>query len=99
MTKLCRESYIVAHDLGTTGNKATLYDAQGELKASCFCEYGTAYPHANWAEQNPDDWWRAVCISTNKILEKSKVKPEAIKVISFSGQMMGLSRWTRKASL
>lgn len=89
MTKLCRESYIVAHDLGTTGNKTTLYNAQGELKASCFCEYGTAYPHANWAEQNPDDWWRAVCISTNKILEKSKVKPEAVKVISFSGQMMG----------
>lgn len=86
---MCRESYILAHDLGTTGNKATLYDAQGELQSSHSCEYGTAYPHVNWAEQNPDDWWRAVCVSTNKIFEKSKVKPEAVKVISFSGQMMG----------
>lgn len=79
----------MAHDLGTTGNKATLYNSQGELCASYFCEYETSYPYINWAEQNPEDWWRAVCVSTHKLLKEAKVKSEEVKVVSFSGQMMG----------
>ena len=48
---------ILAHDLGTTGNKATLFDAvTGAVVASVFETYRTAYPHPNWAEQNPADW-------------------------------------------
>ncbi len=58
--------YILAHDLGTTGNKATLYNAAGELIDSQFFGYETDYPKTNWAEQNPEDWWEAVCKSTKK---------------------------------
>ncbi|MGQ9734240.1 MAG: xylulokinase [Candidatus Bipolaricaulia bacterium] len=81
--------YILAHDLGTTGNKATLYTPEGELVASCFYPYETHYLSANWVEQNPEDWWKAVCLSTAKLLADSKIGLEAIKVVSFSGQMMG----------
>jgi xylulokinase len=84
-----RGRYILAHDLGTTGNKATLYTPEGELVASCFHPYETRYLSANWVEQNPEDWWEAVCLSTAKLLADSRVEPSAIKVVSFSGQMMG----------
>ena len=57
------EKFILAHDLGTTGNKATLFDSQGQVKAGHFCGYKTDYPKPNWAEQDPEDWWRAVCDS------------------------------------
>ncbi|MBS3787529.1 MAG: xylulokinase [Candidatus Bipolaricaulota bacterium] len=80
---------ILAHDLGTTGDKATLYDKNGELLRSAVTSYETFRPHNGWAEQNPEDWWDAVCSSTKELLEDSKVNKDDIAAISFSGQMMG----------
>jgi len=81
--------FILAHDLGTTGNKATLFDDEGSLVASTFSGYETAHPQPTWAEQNPEDWWRAVINATRELLSKSRIAPQDIAVIAFSGQMMG----------
>jgi xylulokinase len=81
--------FILAHDIGTTGNKATLFDDEGRLVASAFSGYETAHPQATWAEQNPDDWWHAVINATYELLSKSHLAPQEIAVIAFSGQMMG----------
>ena len=83
------KQFVLAHDLGTTGNKATLYDKDGQLVSSAFYAYGTEYAHTSWAEQNPDDWWRAVCESPRQLLNQSKTRPADIACITFSGQMMG----------
>jgi xylulokinase len=83
------KSYIVAHDLGTTGNKATLYDREGALKGSAFFAYETEYAHTSWAEQNPEDWWQAVCASTHGLLRETGVSANEVACIVFSGQMMG----------
>lgn len=80
---------ILAHDLGTTGNKASLFDASGALLASAFAPYDTAYPRPGWAEQDPADWWRAVADSTRRLLAQSGISPGDVAVVSFSGQMMG----------
>ncbi len=82
-------SLILAHDLGTTGNKASLYDREGNVLASSFYGYDTELPRINWVEQNPEDWWQAVCISTHQMLASAKVQPKQIACIAFSGQMMG----------
>ncbi|MDL2323654.1 xylulokinase [Ruminococcaceae bacterium OttesenSCG-928-A16] len=81
--------YILAHDLGTSGNKATLYGLDGILAASVLCEYPTFTPHPGWVEQNPDDWWQAVCTGTQQLLQKAGVQPGQVAAISFSAQMMG----------
>jgi xylulokinase len=83
------EKFILAHDLGTTGNKASLFDEQGKLRASFLCTYDTEYPQSNWVEQNPEDWWKAVCTSTKQLLKTSGIQPKQVACISFSGQMMG----------
>lgn len=84
------KNYVLAHDLGTTGNKATLYDAEGRLAGSAFFGYSTQYAHTGWAEQNPEDWWQAVCASTQKLLKQTPgVRAEDIACVVFSGQMMG----------
>jgi len=82
--------FILAHDLGTTGDKATLFDDAGNLVASHLESYSVAYPQANWAEQDPADWWRAVCLSTRALLTESRVNPREIVAVCFSGQMMGI---------
>ncbi|MGQ9814277.1 MAG: xylulokinase [Candidatus Roseilinea sp.] len=80
---------ILAHDLGTTGNKATLIDSAGKPVASTFETYATAYPRPNWAEQNADDWQRALVNGTRRLLSQSAVTPSQIAVVSFSGHMQG----------
>jgi xylulokinase len=81
--------FILAHDLGTTGNKASLYDAEGTLLGSSLSEYGTQFEHTGWAEQNSEDWWKAVCTSTKELIKQTKIPKDEIACIVFSGQMMG----------
>jgi len=89
--------YILAHDLGTTGDKASLYDREGTVLASSFFGYGTELPRVNWVEQNPEDWWQAVCVSTHQLLDSAKVPPAEIACVVFSGQMMGCVAVDRQA--
>jgi xylulokinase len=84
-----KEQYILAHDLGTSGNKATLYGVDGTLRCSVVCDYPTYTPQDRFVEQDPMDWWGAVCRGTRELLEKAKAAPEEVLCVSFSGQMMG----------
>ena len=79
--------YLIAHDLGTTGNKATLFTTGGELVDSVTTAYGTHFFQDVCAEQNPLDWWRAVCDSTSRLLRGRD--PALVRGMAFSGQMMG----------
>lgn len=82
--------YIIAHDVGTSCNKALLVDMNGVPVASSIDYYEIKYPKPNYAEQDPDDWWRSVCKTTKEVLEKSKVKKGEILGITFSNQMLGI---------
>lgn len=79
----------MAHDLGTTGDKAVLFDLERGMVGRAFSAYPTAYPQATWAEQDPNDWWRAFCEASREVISFCSISPEEIAVISFSGQMMG----------
>jgi xylulokinase len=81
------KNYLLAHDLGTSGNKATLFTVDGALVKSVTVPYGTHYFNTNWAEQDPEDWWKAVCGSTQELMRG--VDGKDIAVIAFSGHMMG----------
>jgi len=84
------EKFIISHDVGTGGSKAVLTDITGAILASSFEPYETSHPQAHWAEQNPEDWWRAVTTSTRQLLEQSKVKPNQVIGTGFATQMLGV---------
>ncbi len=79
--------YLLAHDLGTSGNKASLFTVEGQKVASEVFSYNTKWYNQVWAEQNPEDWYEAVRVSTAKVLEG--VDPADVMGFSFSAQMMG----------
>jgi len=85
---MAKSDVILSHDVGTTGNKACLYDLDGRLLKTFYYPYETTYPHHGWVEQKPEDWWNAVLHSTREVLSSSGIKPGQIAAISFSGQMM-----------
>lgn len=57
-------------DLGTTNLKTALVADNGELIAQATAEYPTHYPCPNWAEQEPDDWWRALCATAGRVMRE-----------------------------
>jgi xylulokinase len=83
------EQYLLAHDVGTTSDKATLFTTGGRFVASASVEYQTLQPEMTWAEQRPSDWWRAFVSGNRLLMKKSGVSAENILAISFSGQSMG----------
>ena len=82
--------YIIAYDLGTGGNKASLYDFEGRCLAENFVSYPTRYPATGWHEQRPQDWWRAVVESTNRLLEETSIDRNEIACCGISGHSLGV---------
>ena len=82
--------YIIAHDVGTGGNKAVLVDPQGHIRSSAFELYKVTYPRPDWAEQKPEDWWRAVTRSTQQLLAESGAQPGEILCVTYATQMLGV---------
>jgi xylulokinase len=82
--------YIIAHDVGTSGNKAVLVDTEGNIHASAFRAYPVHYPRPDWAEQEPEDWWRAITTTTRQVLEQSGVAPHDVLAMIHTTQMLGI---------
>ena len=80
-------TYLIAHDLGTSGDKVTLFTTDGQLVRSVTVVYETNFFNSTWAEQNPLDWWNAVCEGTKAVLQG--VDARQVAGMAFSGQMMG----------
>ena len=90
--------YILSHDLGTSGNKAALFDSDGAMLGSELYNYPVHYFNESWAEQNPNDWWQAVCASTAALIERTHIDNKDIAAVCFSGQMMGCLCVDRKGT-
>ena len=82
--------YLLGIDIGTSGTKTVLFDREGKSIASSVGEYPLYQPKIGWAEQNPEDWWNAVCFTSKEVIRKSGVSPSDIKGVGLSGQMHGL---------
>ncbi len=72
---------LIGLDIGTTGAKAVAISPDGELLASAEESYPLSTPRAGWAEQDPEDWWRAA----ESCLARLPRGP-----VGLSGQMHGL---------
>jgi len=74
---------LVGLDVGTTGVKALALSPDGDVLARAEVSYELSTPHPGWAEQDPEDWWRAA----EQALAALGGQPTAI---GLSGQMHGL---------
>jgi xylulokinase len=65
-------------------------DVSGAVVASRTEEHQPfASQQADWAEQDPRDWWRACGVAVKNALQKSAIRGEEIACVGFSGQMHG----------
>ena len=89
--------YVITYDIGTTGIKTCLIEIDKEMKilGSSSLGYGLYVDDEvgvkGGAEQNADEWWDAMCVTTKTVFEKVPyIKKEQIAGISFFSQMQGL---------
>jgi xylulokinase len=82
---------LLGIDVGTGGTRAVVIDEEGNVVASATGEHEPfASPHPGWAEQDPNDWWRATIEAVRGVLAQlRKDSAEEIAGIGFSGQMHG----------
>lgn len=78
-------------DVGTGGTRALLIDASGRVVASATAEHAPmASPHIGWAEQSPEDWWRAAQSAITACLKKAGISGDEVAAVGLTGQMHGL---------
>ncbi len=85
-------SLLLGLDIGTSAAKGVLLDAsagQGRIVAEESVEYPLSQPHPGWSEQDPEDWWFAVCRICRALLSRPALKGREVAAVSFSGQMHG----------
>jgi xylulokinase len=84
------QNYVLGIDVGTSGTRALIVGGDGRVLASATAEHEPfASPRTGWAEQRPEDWWRAAGIAIHKALAKGQLQGEQISCVGFSGQMHG----------
>jgi xylulokinase len=72
---------LIGLDVGTSGVKGVAIEEDGTVAAVAEESYPLSTPQPGWAEQNPDDWWRA----SQRVLAQLPKGP-----VGLSGQMHGL---------
>ena len=88
-------AYLLGVDIGTSGTKTVLFDEAGNTIASALEEYPLYQPNVGWAEQDPEDWWRATYKSINQVIAKSGIDASEIKGVGLSDKCMVLFCWIR----
>lgn len=76
---------LLGIDIGTSACKVVAFKKNGEVIGHSNRDYKVFYPQKGWAEQNPLDWWEAICLAIKDLIS-SGLNPDNIKGIGLDGQ-------------
>ena len=77
---------LIGLDIGTTGARAVAVDTAGTVVAEAAADYPLASPRPGWAEQEPEDWWRAARTVLGQVAARAG---GPIAGLGLTGQMHG----------
>ena len=84
--------YWLGIDVGTGGSRALLVRADGAVVRGVTAAHEDILMHQPlWAEQRPQDWWKASSQAVRQLLAETEVHREDIAGVGLSGQMHGLT--------
>jgi xylulokinase len=85
-------SYLMGIDVGTTATRAVIIHPNGSVKGAATEDHvPMRMPKPGWAEQSPDDWWRAAIAAVRAALERAGTKGASVGAVGLSGQMHGVT--------
>ena len=90
-----KSAYVLALDLGTTGNRAILFDTQGVIVSQAYKELTQYYPQAGWLEHDPREIWQDTCWAMQTCLQKAGVVASDVAAIGMSVQRETCLLWDK----
>ena len=81
--------FVLAIDLGTSGPKIALVDREGGVHSSVIESTKLMLLPGGGAEQDPEDWWRAIVDGTRALLSRSTIPPDRIAAVVATAQWSG----------
>ena len=82
--------WFLGMDVGTGGTRAVIVDGDGKLIAGASCDHAAfRSEHPGWAEQDPEDWWRAAQDAIRGAIAAAADPREPIAAVGLTGQMHG----------
>jgi xylulokinase len=89
VTSLASLAHVLAVDLGTSSAKVALISVHGRVAGWESQPLGVQLLPGGGAEQDPEDWWRAIVAATRRLLGRGLVPAEAIAAVCCSSQGEG----------
>lgn len=87
--------YILALDLGTTGNRAFVFDRTGQAIAQAYEELTQHYPQPGWLEHDPIEIWQDTCKVIEAAIAQAKISPSEIAAIGLTVQRETCLLWNK----
>lgn len=86
-------NYIMALDLGTTGNRAIIFDREGTIVGQAYRELTQYYPQPGWVEHNAREIWDEIDWAMGSAISKAKLTPKDIAAIGLTVQRETCLLW------
>jgi ribulokinase len=74
--------YVIGVDGGTEGLRAAVFDLQGAVRGMGVATYPTRFPAPAQAEQDPEDWWRAMGEAVPAALAQAGIAADQVDALS-----------------
>jgi len=94
-----RYPLLLGVDVGTTNVRSFVFNEKGEVLGQAFREMEIHRPKRDWAEEEPEELWRATLETIRGSVKTSKISPDDVAMISFSAQMHGMSMIDREGKV
>jgi xylulokinase len=83
------DSYVLAIDLGTGGPKVAVVSTTGRIVAHAFEPVALHLLEGGGAEQDPAEWWSAICAASRRALGDADVGAEQMIGVGCTAQWLG----------
>ncbi|MEM6450675.1 MAG: glycerol kinase GlpK [Cyanobacteria bacterium P01_D01_bin.105] len=92
---MSQPDYIIALDLGTTGNRAILFDRKGQIVSQAYRELTQHYPQPGWLEHDATEIWAAVRWVLTTVLAEADIKPSQVAAVGLTVQRETCLLWDK----
>ncbi|HNU92999.1 MAG TPA: glycerol kinase GlpK [Spirochaetota bacterium] len=87
--------FIIALDLGTTGNRVFCFDESGLPISSAYREFTQHFPRPGWVEHDPEEIWSSLAGLIPEAIAKGNLNPSDAITIGITNQRETAVLWNR----